>query len=129
MDTHRTAKALSIIGAARNSLSSFCMGSCGAKCCSTGKLFLKSKEECDALGIEWDPAQGYKTMDICKGCPKLDGSKCGIYLSRPGTCRDFPLFFRGETVIIASWCPGYSEGHLNRFISDLENEGFKVMIQ
>ncbi|MBN2567562.1 YkgJ family cysteine cluster protein [Candidatus Woesearchaeota archaeon] len=117
------------VEAARQSLSSFCMTACRASCCRKGFVVLRTMDEAALLGVPWDQSKQYAVLDVRKGCVKLEGDACSIYAQRPAICREFPLFERGRTLVIAGWCPGYRAGLLDRFVQDTKRDGRTVIVQ
>ncbi|HLC95995.1 MAG TPA: YkgJ family cysteine cluster protein [Candidatus Nanoarchaeia archaeon] len=95
---------------ARTSVSYYCLSSCQAKCCRKGYLFLHGdeiKRVSDGTNAAVVKVDEYTSkINLTKAaCPKLVENKCGIYADRPQVCKDFPIFVRGKSVFLASFCP------------------------
>ncbi len=127
----------------RNSISSYCMNECAAKCCKFGSLLLQSEEEITAIidkdrnyyiknNIIKSTAQGNFTFNYEQHgapCPKLTKDNlCSIHKNqnRPKICGDFPLFvFKGYTSLAREFCPAAKAGMLDSYIEKIKELGFK----
>lgn len=121
-----------LVDHARNSLGPFCMQSCHAKCCRRGKLILDTVQEQSVFPKERveQNESGVTSIQIEGGCPNLQSDNgCSVYQNRPRCCREFPIYLRGSTVIIASWCTGYEQGLLDHYVLQFESLGLRVIIQ
>ncbi len=135
--------AFTIANEGRNSISSFCINSCAAKCCKFGSLLLQSENEISAIidkervyytkkEIIKPTAQGNFTFTYEKNegpCPKLtQDNLCSIHKNpnRPKICGDFPLFvFKGYVSIAREFCPASKEGLLDSYVERIKLLGFK----
>ena len=141
MDSFTVTIARDVARDARESLSSFCMNECRAKCCKQGKLLLKDDKEIKTIcGNKVDKyfkskileriSYGLATYNLeKKPCKMLyDGVKCRIHKSKlkPVICDDYPLFLTREYVILSNECPGVERGMLDEYKSKLVNLGYKV---
>ncbi|MFT4243960.1 MAG: hypothetical protein ACMXYB_00705 [Candidatus Woesearchaeota archaeon] len=106
---------------ARNSISSYCINVCGAKCCKVGKLLLQSNEEVETIaGVEnigkylenktFEKTQnGFMTYNVEKEpCRHLkEKVLCSIHKSdkKPIICNDYPLFLTKRYIIASEQCP------------------------
>ncbi len=118
-----------VVALLANSISSFCQKPCEARCCRIGELLLEKKE-----------AEQFKKKTVRKdgmfivplrleGCEHLKSdASCGIYASRPELCRSFPLFLKGNTLLIAGWCLAVKEGLLAPGILKLQKDFPEVKI-
>ncbi len=127
----------------RNSISSYCMNECAAKCCKMGSLLLQKESEVHAIvgqqkskllrkKVLQKTNQGNYTYDYKKSgksCPKLtEDNLCSIYKSpnRPKICSDFPLFvFKGYVSLSRDFCPAAKAGMLDSYIEKIKELGFK----
>lgn len=122
---------------ARSSLGPFCSNVCKAKCCKRGKLLLE-KNQVDILCDVKDQKppllvareNGYFDFHIgLSGCPRLTkDSKCRVYEKRPQMCRDYPLFERGETILVSSACEGFIAGKLDPYLDELKKKKKKIIV-
>jgi len=117
---------------ARDTLGPFCMTTCGALCCKRGAIYLQSKKE-ETLFPQ--PLQQLTSSHSLKvnlepKCIHLsEQHMCSIYTQRPKSCNEFPVYVRGKTIIIASWCTGYQHNKLDSFIEQFTLLGCSVFIQ
>ncbi|MFP4401603.1 MAG: YkgJ family cysteine cluster protein [Candidatus Nanoarchaeia archaeon] len=141
IDENTSAIAREIAQEARDSLSSFCMNVCGAKCCKVGKLLLQSDEEVETISGAENIGQyledgtlertqnGFMTYDLEKQpCQHLKESVlCSIHKSekKPTICNDYPLFLTKQYVIASEQCLGVVSGELDTFIAKIKALGYK----
>lgn len=90
----------------RKKLSKFCITRCNANCCKQGSIVLTTIEEIKNMEVIGELKNGYLSINVMDGCPKLKKNLCSIYELRPKICRDYPLFLRTKTLFIAELCPG-----------------------
>lgn len=104
-----------------NSLSAFCAGSCQAQCCKRGRIVLPALEgqyfSCKVIRPD-----GLQQVDLSKGCEHLTDQQCAIYDRRPVVCREYPLFLRYRTLIVASCCAAVKAGVLDEGLQRLQVE-------
>ncbi len=121
---------------ARNSLGKYCIEECHAYCCRTGYLVLTEEELKKVLqGKDYKSEtkklkQGKYSLYIGgkdKPCPSLNREfKCECYKDRPQGCREFPLFFKGNEIILSNRCPAVREGKLYPYLARLHALGYKI---
>ena len=130
-----------IANEARNSISSYCMNICGAKCCRVGKLLLQSNEEVETIaGVEnigkylenktlEKTQNGFMTYNVEEQpCRHLkEQVLCSIHKSdkKPIICNDYPLFLTKQYVIASTQCPAVVEGKLKTYIDKIKELGYK----
>ncbi|MFT4310725.1 MAG: YkgJ family cysteine cluster protein [Candidatus Woesearchaeota archaeon] len=120
---------------ARTSLGPYCMSICQAKCCKFGQLVMNRHEAVPFLQKCTDKSKltvhqnGTHYFNLAPACHNLQDSKCSIYTQRPQTCRDYPIYVRGNTVILASSCEGFQIGLLDDYKKECEALGARVLIQ
>lgn len=112
-----------------NSLSNFCKTTCKAHCCRVGSLLLEAKE----AELFSQKKQREDNMFIVplrlKGCEHLQSNaSCGIYNARPNLCRDFPLFLKSNTLLVAGWCLAVKEGLIAPKLLILQEKYLEVKI-
>ena len=121
---------------ARKSISNYCINECSAYCCRKGYLIV-SKKELDLIdsGKKGDVKEledGNFSLNMNKTpCPSLSGDfTCGVHMEkdRPQTCKDFPLFIKGDKVHLSTRCFAVKENMFFAFIKEFEGLGFKVDI-
>jgi Fe-S-cluster containining protein len=133
----------SIAEKARNSISDFCMTQCNAYCCRKGQLMLQSdevdavtqgkREELTRLKLLEKKEDGRYFLNFegeVDGCPSLtDDFKCSIYTDqkRPQTCRDFPIFLKGNEAVFSHRCLAMKEGKFYPYIKQLKAIGCDVV--
>ena len=126
---------------ARNSISSYCMNICGAKCCKVGKLLLQTDEEVETISGTLNIGKhlgnktlektqnGFMTYDLEKEpCRHLkEKVLCSIHKSdkKPVICNDYPLFLTKQYVIASTQCPAVVNGELNAFVKKIQELGYK----
>lgn len=115
-----------LVDAARDSLGPFCSSTCKAKCCKKGYLPVSAQESLLFETDLYDKTQSRVTLT--PGCSHLKKDSCTIYARRPKACREFPVYLKGKTILIASWCEGYKAGKLDTYLKKFEEEGLKVII-
>lgn len=115
----------------RDSLGSYCMNECRAKCCKMGKLLLQNNKEFDLIVpkekieqyeqekiIEQNPKTKNVYFDHEKvgGCQHLKGVMCGVYKNpdKPQICRDFPIFKVGNYIMTSSFCQAVENNILDK---------------
>jgi len=115
---------------ARESLSSYCYEECLAFCCRKGFLLL-SEKEVKLLKMKTDdlqilPVDRRYILNLSKGCPNLINYKCTIHKNkaRPKACKEFPLFIKGNTIIISEDCPAINK--LYPFLAEFKRLGFTL---
>ena len=114
---------------ARTSLSTFCSQTCKALCCKSGQLIVSETESILFPTTRTERPDGLYAIQIAPKCIHLNSNnQCSIYDSRPKPCRDFPVYVRGETIVIAGWCQGQQAGLLQEFVIQFEKLGCKVVI-
>ncbi|MCA9477566.1 MAG: YkgJ family cysteine cluster protein [Nanoarchaeota archaeon] len=98
------------------------MRACKAQCCKRGYLPV-SEKEAELFGT----TEGL--INLTPPCMHLDNNNaCSVYEKRPKACREFPLYEKGKTLLVASWCPGYQEGLLDEFLKLLEGKGYQILV-
>lgn len=133
-----------ILNDARNSISSYCINTCKAKCCKKGQLFLFSKEEVSAVTKnntqkyidsnnikKNDFGNFYFDLETNGGCPNLNikTSMCNIHknINKPKICSDFPLFKAKEYIVSAGTCPAVQNKMFENHFRKIEELGYKVI--
>lgn len=115
---------------ARQSIGKFCAEECRAYCCRTGNLTI-SKEESAVFDhqILTKTDKGFLTNLKSPGCPHLEKFKCRIYQNplRPLACREFPLFIRGNTVLLSHRCLAVKTGLFYPYIKQFQANGIRVI--
>ncbi len=135
-----------LLNIARFSIGHYCMTSCKSKCCSQGSIIVYSIDNVNAMSQSKERAtelldkkfvlarkDGYFEFqfDKCK-CPSLTSDmKCSIFNSefRPKMCKEFPLFIRGNLLVVSSFCPAVKDGTFDPYLKEFENKGFKILLQ
>lgn len=135
-------KAETLANEARNSISTYCFTECNAYCCRKGHLVLtsneldlvantqkKSLEEKNAISIL---NNGKYSMDFDlneKSCPSLKDNKCIIHKDplRPLACKEFPLFIRGNNLLVSQRCPAAKDNLLYPYIAEFKLMGFNLV--
>jgi Fe-S-cluster containining protein len=128
-----------ILTEARESISLFCMQECKAYCCRKGYLVLTSKEAVlvsghplstkdDALRDVVGGGHALHLGETHAGCPCLKDFKCTIHtdVSRPKTCKDFPIFRQGNVVRFSPRCPAVQAGKMYQVEHELMQLGFEI---
>ncbi|MBI5389454.1 YkgJ family cysteine cluster protein [Candidatus Woesearchaeota archaeon] len=127
---------------ARSSIGWYCMSTCKALCCRKGIIRLQGKQEIAAVtqGKE-EELRKERLLEDAGGeaailhvgkrpCPSLTSdSKCSIYTNphRPKGCANFPLYFYGNTLWAASFCPAVKTGLMDEHLKRIEELGVKVL--
>lgn len=131
---------LSIADTARNSISSYCINDCQAKCCKHGALLLQSEQELHTIienkkkqllkkNILKVTEQGNYTLNFDKWghCKNLsEENLCQIHKNpkRPRICGDFPLFvFKQYYSLATEFCPAAKAGLLDKYCKQIEELG------
>ena len=112
-------------------LQPFCLNSCNAKCCRIGKLLITEKNA-KQMNVPMNKRDdGYYELHLPPACPFLKDNKCSIYKKdyRPKMCGEYPFFFRGKTLTLASSCTAVKAGLFDEDVKKLEKEGVIVHIQ
>jgi len=115
---------------ARESIEKFCSEECKAYCCRTGNLSI-SKEESAVFDknsiVKTD--KGYLLNLKSPGCQHLENFKCRIHPNplRPLVCREFPLFIRGNTVLLSHRCLAVKTGKFYPYIKQFQANGLRVI--
>ncbi|MCF7799058.1 YkgJ family cysteine cluster protein [Candidatus Woesearchaeota archaeon] len=100
-----------LVASIANSISSYCQKPCEARCCRVGELLLEKKEAEQFTKKTQREDNMFIVPLRLKGCEHLQSNaSCGIYNARPNLCRDFPLFLKGNTLLVAGWCLAVKEG-------------------
>lgn len=123
---------------ARESLSSYCINECKAKCCRMGFLLLTEaevplfkntfKENLRSIPIQEDKKEFILNLNK-GGCPNLKDNKCTIHTNplRPKTCSSYPLFVRkNKTILISNTCEGVRENKLYPFLAEFKQKGYTL---
>lgn len=107
----------------REQCSIFCESSCDSKCCKKGTLHFYNDDKLFA-GHLTKSETGFFELKL--PCPLLKGKMCSQYTGRPQICADFPLFLRGKTVHISSFCP--ATALMTDLVKTLNEEGVNYYI-
>ncbi|MDP3918397.1 MAG: YkgJ family cysteine cluster protein [Nanoarchaeota archaeon] len=128
----------SIANKARNSLKDYCFLECNAYCCRKGYLVLNKKEylkldkQKDYKILEkWDPTKISFTFFLGSGCPALcPDFKCKIHksINRPSPCKEFPIFIKGNNVILSGRCLAVRQGKFYPYINQWTKLGLNINI-
>jgi len=96
-----------------NGISEYCQSPCEARCCRIGELLLE-KEEATLFSNKLLRDDGAYSVPLrVTGCEHLGSqATCAIYASRPELCRSFPLFLKGNSLLVAQWCLAVKAGLL-----------------
>ncbi len=113
---------------ARASLSEFCSQTCKALCCKSGQLIVSQEESQIFPATRTERPDGLYAIQIAPKCIHLKNDRCSVYESRPKPCRDFPVYVRGETIVIAGWCQGQQAGLLEEYKEKFRKLGCKVIV-
>ncbi|MBT3985116.1 hypothetical protein HOD38_00415 [archaeon] len=120
---------------ARKSISKFCFEECSAYCCRKGYIIL-SKEELDLIKgkeevVVENIKEGKFTLFLGATCPALKPDfKCKIHKNalRPQTCKDFPIFIKGEKIGLSGRCLAVKQDKFFPFIKQWNKLGYQVYI-
>lgn len=124
-----------IVNECRNEIALYCLSDCKAKCCKKGKLLLSIKEADYVIGNsakfkKFLRPDSMVELDLTEGCPSLNAeNKCIIHDSSPLMCREFPVFKRCKTIILAEFCPAVNEPFFNKWEQDFIKKGLKIVRQ
>ena len=135
-------KAEKIVKEARASLSSFCVDECRAYCCRKGYLVLEEDEvgivlngkEKEYEGSLKNLGDGKYSLNMGKlnlPCPCLGPDfMCKIHNNkkRPLVCKEFPLFIKGNHIILSSRCLAVKQDKFFPYIKKLMKEGYDMYI-
>lgn len=129
-------KAEKIANEARKSISNYCMTECNSLCCRKGSITLSAKEVKLIFGKNFiDPklieviSDTQTKLNLNFGCPAFIDNKCNIHnkRNRPTICKKFPLFIRGDRVILSHDCPAVEDNKFYPFLSKFKKMGFKIV--
>ena len=140
IDESKTQIAREIAQSARDSISSYCINICRAKCCKVGKLLLQSEQEVETIaGVEnigeylenktlESTKNGFVTYNLEQNpCRHLKQNVlCSIHKSnkKPVICNDYPLFLTKKYVIASEQCPAVTNGEIDEFIRKIKELGY-----
>jgi Fe-S-cluster containining protein len=112
-----------------NSISSYCQSPCEARCCRVGELLLEKEEAMQFSQKILRDDGAYSVPLRVSGCEHLGiNATCNIYASRPELCRSFPLFLKGNSLLVAEWCLAVKAGLLEPGLLAVREEFPEVKI-
>ena len=126
---------------ARNSIGNYCMTVCKALCCRKGLIYMRDKNEMQAVtGNKQNDLERTKiliakddgfVLDVGKQqCPQLTPDfKCAVYKNqnRPMACHHYPLYLYGEQVVAAPGCLAVQNKLLDPYLEKLEKLGYRII--
>ena len=128
---------------ARKSIGRFCIEECKAYCCRKGYLILKPGQ-LDLVTQGNKAILAHILKQLSNGdysmymgspglpCPSLNSDfTCKIHKkrNRPQACKDFPLFIKGNLIILSSRCLAVKQNLFYPFIRRLQLLGYKLVVQ
>lgn len=135
-------KAERIAKEARKSIWTFCVEECRAYCCRKGYLVLQEDEVDIVMNgkmAEYEGSlkklgNGKYSLNMGKlnmPCPCLGADfGCRIHdkRKRPLACKEFPLFIKGNHIILSSRCLAVQQDKFFPYIKKLMKEGYDMYI-
>lgn len=131
---------LEIANDARNCITDFCINTCKAKCCKTGKLPLYNEDEINIISLKLPktklkfiennlPKTSFFNLKNCK-CPHLTKNNlCKIHKNiRPKICIDFPVFIKDKYILFANDCPATKQGLFEKYYKQIKETGFTILL-
>jgi Fe-S-cluster containining protein len=131
-----------IAAKARKSISTFCIEECKAYCCRKSYLIMNEKEMITLTKghrTSLEAEQLLKTLkdgkysfflgDKDHPCPCLSADfRCSIHrkINRPKVCKEYPIFIRGDKVLISPRCLAYKTGMFYPYIRQFKMAGYKI---
>ena len=117
---------------ARVSLGDFCFTECKAYCCRKGYVEFTPEEYVLIFKVEEkDKPKDKLTVYLGDRCPALNSDfKCSIHSNKlhPKVCGDYPIFVKGNHVILAGNCLAVKEDKFYPFLKEWIANGFEVVI-
>lgn len=131
-----------LLDEARNSISSFCIAECKAKCCRSGFLAVNSRVEVDLLtknntdklinsgDIEKVNEERYMMNLGKRQCDQLSPNfMCNVHKdkNRPRLCSDYPLFKVKNYIIPSPACDAVVQDKFKDYFKKMEDMGYKIV--
>ncbi len=144
MNDKNIARGNALIAEYRNKIGDVCLNYCDGKCCNHGNIVCENLKVLNIMtnnnskkyiadGTVTHMQGSFHNFNFEKHtCLNfMKDGKCKIYnnVDKPKSCNQYPIYLRYRTIFISSFCPAQQTKFFDPMILELEDLGFKVVIQ